>query len=51
VVDPIQSVLGGNLAYAGANLEPLADLSGANLTVPLLARVSLGRLQASLASI
>jgi MYXO-CTERM domain-containing protein len=31
VVDPIQSVLGGNLAYAGANLDPLADLSGANL--------------------
>ena len=37
VVDPIQSRLGGDLAYAGPNLEPKAylqsaDLSGANLT-------------------
>ena len=31
-VDPIQSVLGGDLAYAGPNLEPNADLTHANLT-------------------
>ena len=41
VVDPIQSVLGGNLAYAGANLEPLADLSGANLTEAYLIETNL----------
>ena len=32
IVDPIQSVLGGDLDYAGANLEPNADLTNANLT-------------------
>ena len=31
VVDPIQSNGGGDLAYAGANLEPLAGLADANL--------------------
>ena len=32
VVDPIQSVLGGDLAYGGPNLEPTADLEGADLS-------------------
>ena len=31
IVDPIQSVLGGNLAYTGNNLEPSANLSSADL--------------------
>ena len=32
IVDPIQSVFGGNLAYSGINLEWGAILNGANLT-------------------
>ena len=32
IVDPIQSVLGGNLAYTGNNLEPNANLDSADLT-------------------
>jgi len=32
IVDPIQSVLGGNLSYSGSNLEPFANLTNANLT-------------------
>lgn len=32
VVNPIQSVLGGDLEYAGPDLEPGADLTSANLT-------------------
>ena len=32
IVDPIQSIFGGNLAYTGNNLEPNANLYGADLT-------------------
>jgi uncharacterized protein YjbI with pentapeptide repeats len=32
IVDPIQNIMGGDLAYAGANLEPGAYLTNANLT-------------------
>jgi hypothetical protein len=31
IVDPIQSVFGGNLGYSGINLEPGANLPNANL--------------------
>ena len=41
VHDPIQSMLGGDLPYAGANLEPNADLSNANLTGAYLYRANL----------
>ena len=32
IVDPIQSVFGGNLSYSGSNLEPSANLTDADLT-------------------
>ena len=41
IVDPIQSILGGDLAYSGANLEPDADLSGANLSYANLSYANL----------
>jgi uncharacterized protein YjbI with pentapeptide repeats len=31
IVDPIQNVFGGNNPYSGSNLEPLANLTGADL--------------------
>ena len=36
IVDPIQYRLGGNLAYTGPNLEPLADLANAHLSDAVL---------------
>ena len=36
IVDPIQSVEGGDLPYSGNNLEPGADLLGADLTGAVL---------------
>ena len=41
VVDPIQSVLGGNLPYTGPNLEPGAFLSGLTLTYADLSNATL----------
>mgnify|MGYP000624833424 CR=1 FL=1 len=36
IVDPIQSVFGGNLGYSGINLEPGADLTSAILNGAIL---------------
>ncbi len=33
IVDPIQHILGGDLAYSGANLEPQVDLTDAVLSL------------------
>ena len=41
IVDPIQSTFGGNLGYSGINLEPFANLIGADLTDAFLTNADL----------
>ena len=56
IIDPIQSVFGGDLLYSGNNLEPGAvlsdaNLSNANLSGALLTNANLGGADLSFASL